>query len=111
MSFLLPLTVDDLSQEELKKIHDELVELRGNPLKGFKKFFSTIFKPFYKRDSIDATYVTFKAYFDMVGLPFTRKDAEVVRTNMLRLSDKLYDIHMEQTEEIDAELERRQKNE
>ncbi len=30
---------------------------------------------------------------------------------MLRLSDKLYDIHMEQTEEIDAELERRQKNE
>ena len=103
--------VDNLTEEELQKIHDGIVEARKNPLKGWKRFFSAMLKPFHKRDPIDATYVTFKPYFDMAGLPFTRKDAEVVRTNMLRLSDKLYDVHMEQTEEIDAQLEKRQKNE
>jgi len=103
--------INDLTQEEIKSMADAIGERIKNPLKGWKKYFSITFKPFYRRDPMDATYVAFKTFFDMTGLPFTRKDAETVRTNMLRLSNKLYEIHLEQTKEVDAEIERRQKNE
>ncbi len=103
--------INDISQKDIKKMSDAIVELRKNPIKGWKKYFSITFKPFFKRDPMDATYMAFKTFFDMTELPFTRKDAETVRTNMLRLSNKLYEIHLEQTEEVDAEIERRQKNE
>ncbi len=99
--------VDDLSQEELKKMSDMATELRENPLKGWKGFFRSVIQPFQKRDSIDATYMTFKPIFDIAKMPFTKKDAEHVRANMLRLAEKLDEVHKQQVDEIDAELEQK----
>ncbi len=99
--------LEDMDAEEIKELGEAAEELLKNPIKGWKKAFSSMLKPLRKRDRVEATYFTFKPIFKHAGMKFTRKDAETVRTNMLRLAEKLDEVHKQQVDEIDAELEKK----
>ncbi len=96
----------DMDSQEIKELKEASEELLKNPMKGWKRAFSSMLKPLRKRDRVEATYFTFKPIFKQAGMKFTRKDAEAVRTNMLRLAEKLDEVHKQQVDEIDSELER-----
>ncbi len=97
----------DMDSEEIKELGKATEEILKNPTKGMKRFFASILKPLRKRDRVEATYFTFKPIFKQASMKFTRKDAETVRTNMLRLAEKLDEVHKQQVDEIDAELEKK----
>ena len=96
----------DLTKEEMKEMGEAIEALHEEPMKGFKRFYRSILKPFRKKNRDEACYFVWKVIFNTAGMPFSRMDAQNVRSNMLRLSEKLYEVHKAQVDEIDQELER-----
>jgi hypothetical protein len=100
------LKMPEMTKQELKELEEAVEALQKEPIKGFRRFARSIIRPLRKRDRTEACYLAFKHIFDRAGMKFTRKDAQKVRANMLRLSEKLYEVHKAQVDEIDQELER-----
>lgn len=99
--------LEDMDADEIKELGEATEDLLKNPDKSWKSVFSAVLKALRKRNKAEATYFTFKPIFKQAGMKFTRKDAEAVRTNMLRLAEKLDDVYKQQVDEIDAELEKK----
>ena len=95
----------DLTPEELKELATAVEGLKKQPHKGFKAFVKSVIKPLKKRDEIEATYAVFKPHYDIMGKPFSRKDAKEVRENMLLFAQKLYEIHMKQVRQMEEQNE------
>ena len=95
----------DLTPAELRELAKAVEGLKKEPLKGFKAFVKSVIKPLKKRDEIEATYAVFKPHYDIMGKPFTRKDAKEVRENMLLFAQKLYEIHMKQVRRMEEQNE------
>jgi hypothetical protein len=91
--------------KELKKI--------GGKTKTKKEFLDKAIKMLIKRtttffahkDDPTFTYNLFKNYYEAVGMKFEEKDVERVRTNMLLLGQKLYEIHMRRAKEMEQSNE------
>jgi hypothetical protein len=95
----------DLTPEELRELATAVEGLKKEPHKGFKAFVKSVIKPLKKRDKIEATYAVFKPHYDVMGKPFTRKDAKEVRENMLLFAQKLYEIHIRQVNRMEEQNE------
>ncbi len=61
-------------------------------IKSATKYFAT-------RNDPTLTYNLFKPMCDRCGMKFEMKDVDTVRTNMLELGRKLYEIHMRRLKE------------
>lgn len=58
---------------------------------------------FNRKKRIKNTYEFFKPYYEIVGMDFSKKDAETIRFNVAKLGRKLRDIAEEEMIEIDEE--------
>ena len=62
---------------------------------------------FNRKKRIKNTYEFFKPYYELVGMNFSKKDAETIRFNVAKLGKKLREIAEEQMIEIDEEEQRK----
>ncbi len=99
----------NFTEQELHQLEDTLENLWEEPLSGWRKFYRSLIRPIKRLDESKATYITWLPYFEAVGKKLTMDDCRRIENNMVRLSNKLYEINSQNVDEIDAELERRQK--
>ena len=85
--------------KELKKIGDKTKTKSEFLNEAVKVLLKRTTKFFAHRNDPTFTYHLFKQYYDAAGMPFEMKDVETVRTNMLELGRKLYEIHMRRLKE------------
>jgi hypothetical protein len=64
-----------------------------------KNILKSLSRLFPEKDSNEAAYHIFEPLADRAGGPFTKKDAEVCRTNMILLAKKILQIHKRRSEE------------
>jgi len=83
---------NSLTLDEKQELADAAKGLQREPLVGFKRFVLSVIRPLKRKDEIEATYAVFKPYYDRAGVKFTRKEAERVRSNVLRVSRKMFEF-------------------
>jgi hypothetical protein len=91
--------------KELKKIGDKTKTKKEFLDKAIKVLIKRTATFFAHKDDPTFTFNLFKQYYEAVGMKFEEKDVERVRTNMLLLGQKLYEIHMQRTKEMEQKNE------
>lgn len=81
--------------KEVKKIGEKTKTNSEFLNEAVKVLLKRTTKFFAHRNDPTFTYHLFKKYYDAAGMPFAMKDVETIRTNMLELGRKLYEIHMQ----------------
>ena len=71
-------------------------EREMNKTKSILKSLSRLFP---EKNPTETAYDIFKPYADLAGDPFTKKEAEACRINMILLAKKLLQIHKRRSEE------------
>ena len=97
--------IAEMEKEEQKQI--KMVEKIRKKAKSKQEFLDEAVKVLIKsatkyfatRNDPTLTYNLFKPMYDRCGMKFTMKDVETVRTNMLELGRKLYELHMRRLKE------------
>jgi len=85
-------TPEGMTKKDLKELEKAVDGALKNPLKGFRNVIRGFMKIWRRKDDIEATYRVWKPYYDRAGKPFSRKDAERVRGNVLRVARKMFEF-------------------
>ena len=92
---------EGMTEKDLKELEKAVDGALKNPLKGFKNVIRSILRPWRRKSDIEATYQVFKPYYKKADEKFTRKDAERVRSNVLRVARKMFEIETGKKEQKD----------
>jgi len=83
---------EGMTEKDLKELEKAVDGALKNPLTGFKSVIKNFMRLWKRKDDIESTYRTWKPYYDKAGKKFTRGDAERVRSNVLRVSRKMFEF-------------------
>jgi hypothetical protein len=92
---------EGMTGKDLNELEKASKGLLKNPLTGMRSVVKVLMNIWKRKDDIEATYQTFKPYYNRAGKPFTRKDAERVRSNVLRVSRKMFEFETGKREQKD----------